>query len=70
MTACLPPQAELEALLAAIDLGHVKAVRQRLAALQESAPECGDFLARLVTLSREFQLDAMRTMVMEARDAH
>jgi signal transduction histidine kinase/CheY-like chemotaxis protein/purine-cytosine permease-like protein len=65
----LPPRAALLELIAALDLGHVKSVRQWLATMKNDAPASAEFLTRLDELSRNFQLDQMRSLVMEALDA-
>jgi signal transduction histidine kinase/CheY-like chemotaxis protein/purine-cytosine permease-like protein len=64
----LPPRAVLLDLMAALDLGHVKAVRRTLGVLQEQAPGASAFVARLQALSRDFEFDTMRQLVAEALD--
>ena len=63
-----PPRAVLLDLMAALDLGHVKAIRRTIEVLQAEAPDASRFVGRLQALSRDFEFDTMRQLVAEALD--
>ncbi|MEY4749051.1 MAG: hypothetical protein RIQ60_1265 [Pseudomonadota bacterium] len=60
-----PPavHARLQALRAALDLGHVRGVLGQLDALEAEAPGWSDFVSQARTLARGFRLDALAALL-------
>jgi CheY-like chemotaxis protein len=61
-----PAPERLQALRAAVDLGHVRGVLTQLDALEAEAPAWAGFVAQARTLARQFQLGAMDALLARA----
>jgi signal transduction histidine kinase/DNA-binding response OmpR family regulator/purine-cytosine permease-like protein len=64
----VPPAPRLRALQQALSLGHVRAVRQQLDAIDAADPAHAAFVARLRVLARQFRFDAMNDLLQKALD--
>ncbi|HEX2012141.1 MAG TPA: ATP-binding protein, partial [Roseateles sp.] len=61
-----PSRASLELLQQRLQQGHVKGIHQQLDRMAAENGACGDFVAELRALAREFQLQAMSRLVARA----
>jgi signal transduction histidine kinase/FixJ family two-component response regulator len=61
-----PSSAQLEALAGSLGLGHVRGVLRQLDEIEAGDAACTDFVERMRTLARRFQLDAMNNLLREA----
>jgi hypothetical protein len=65
--AARPPSApQLQALQELVTLGYLRGIVRRLDQIDSEEPLARDYTARLRTLARQFQLDAMSSMIQQA----
>jgi signal transduction histidine kinase len=63
-----PPRERLAALQGMVQLGYLRGITDQLDAIAAAEPACATWVARLKSLAREFQLDAMNRILTEALD--
>jgi signal transduction histidine kinase/purine-cytosine permease-like protein/FixJ family two-component response regulator len=63
----LPGAAQLQALQDQVELGYVRGIMRRLDLIEAEEPACQAFVDRLRPLARQFQLDAIHTILKQAR---
>jgi hypothetical protein len=56
----------LQALQELVTLGYLRGIVRRLDQIDSEEPLARDYTARLRTLARQFQLDAMSSMIQQA----
>lgn len=61
-----PPPALLQALQKAVNLGHVRGVKQQLDAIEAADPAHSGFAARMRLLAREFRYETMNEQIEKA----
>jgi len=64
-----PPAATLAPLDEAIALGYLRGILNQLGAIEQQAPEYGEFVRILRDLARQFQFDAMQEILRKGRHA-
>ena len=64
-----PPEAALAPLDEAIALGYLRGILNQLGAIEQQAPEYGEFVRVLRDLARQFQFDAMQEILRKGRHA-
>ncbi len=65
----LPSRGELLALNDMVNLGYYRGIVGKLDQIEAANPQCAAFVARLRTLAREFQFDAITRILRKALDA-
>lgn len=64
-----PPLEALRELDAVIELGYPRGILAHLAAIEHAHPECAEFVRMQRELARQFQFEAMRELLVQARAA-
>src|SRR5690606_39522412 len=64
-----PPSAALHALDELIGLGYLRGILEKLDDIEAAEPACAEFVRRLRQQAREFQFDAMRSLVLAGHES-
>ncbi|MGA8650118.1 MAG: ATP-binding protein [Xanthobacteraceae bacterium] len=66
----LPAAADIAELIRLGEIGHVRAIFEKLNEIEGAAPECGDFVARIRAIVNAFDLERYAVALEEVRGAH
>ena len=58
----------LRALRELVELGYLRGITRKLDEIEVAGPDCARYVARLRTMAREIQLDAMNRLLSQTLD--